>query len=278
MMVKILLLGLGLQSTALYYMSSKGQLPRVDYAIFSDLGKEGKATYQYLDFLLDWKAKHDGVPIVVCDSKNLFQDLTRPELAERFTSIPSFVKKEDGSVGILKRQCTSEYKIQVIDDYLRDSVYQLPKGARRPVTEMWLGITLDEIERLAIPQERWKINTYPFVGYQVNARGRVSKTAWTQAMNRADVESWYRRESLPLPPKSACVFCPYQSDQMWLWRKQNHPEDFAAAVQVDYAIRDSRIKGIHNQVFLHRSCQPLDEVAFGSQLDFWGDCSGICHV
>lgn len=44
--LKIISLGLGVQSTALYYMSSMGELPRCNYAIFVDTGKEKKKTIE----------------------------------------------------------------------------------------------------------------------------------------------------------------------------------------------------------------------------------------
>ena len=53
--LKILSLGLGIQSTALYLMSSMGQIERYDYALFVDTGKEKTETYQYHKWLLDWQ-------------------------------------------------------------------------------------------------------------------------------------------------------------------------------------------------------------------------------
>ena len=55
--LKIISLGVGTQSTTLYFMSSLGVLPRADYAIFSDPGAESIETYNYLNWLLDWEKK-----------------------------------------------------------------------------------------------------------------------------------------------------------------------------------------------------------------------------
>lgn len=279
LMISVVLLGLGVQSTAMYFMSSKGELPRADYAIFCDLGAEGTATYNYLEYLLKWQAANNGIPVIVNKERNLYADLTTTKTASRFTSIPSFVKNEDGSVGMLKRQCTGEYKIKAADNIIRDVIYNIGKGKRRPKTKVWLGITLDEMERLSIPQESWKINVYPFIDYQINYKGMISKLSWSKTMYRADLKEWYQRSGFPVPEKSACVFCPYQSDRMWGWRKQHYPDDFAASVQVDRSIRDSRIRGIHNMAYLHRSCTPLEEVEFNRQQELdWGECSGVCHT
>lgn len=278
-MLQIISLGLGVQSTALYLMSSMGELPRADYAIFSDTGKEAKKTYAYLDFLLDWKEKNNGISIIVLRERNLYNDLLNTQGNGRFTSIPAFTQNENGSVGMLRRQCTADYKITVVDNYIRDHIYRLPKGARRPQTAVWHGITLDEIERMSEPREAWKINTYPFLGHAVHKNGNADKIDWAKPMDRNEIIQWYQLCGLPAPPKSSCVFCPYQSDRSWAIKKKNAPEDFAAAVQVDEAIRNSTRKGIKNPVYLHRSCRPLSEAAFNSKQDEeWGECSGNCHI
>lgn len=278
-MLHIILLGMGVQSTALYFMSSMGQLPRADYAIFADTGKEGTKTYQYLEFLRDWKEKNNGIPIVVCKGKNLYRDLIDKGTTGRFTSIPAFTRNEDGSVGMLKRQCTGEYKILVIDNYIRDHIYRLPPGSRRPKTALWHGITLDEIERMSIPMPAWKINTYPFLGQISQKHLDAQNLDWGILKTREEVINWYLLHELPVPPKSSCVFCPYHSDHSWAMKKKNEPEDFKTAVEVDEAIRNSASKGILNPIYLHRSCRPLADVVFDpGQVEEWGECSGICHV
>ena len=167
----------------------------------------------------------------------------------------------------------------MINDCIRDQVYQLPKGARRPPTSVWLGISTDEIERMAFAQEAWCLNTYPFLGYYTDHKGRIETLGWGQKRSRQDLTGWLVLKGLPVPPKSACVFCPYQSDASWAARKRDNPEDFAAAVTVDEAIRNSTAKGVRHPAFLHRSCKPLREVAFDHHhTDESGECSGTCHV
>ena len=99
-------------------------------------------------------------------------------------------------------------------------------------------------------------------------------------MTRNDIINWYIANGLPIPPKSSCVFCPYQSDAAWYEMKLNEPSDFRAAVRIDKAIRDSTKKGIKSQAFLHESCVPLDQIIFSPGLpDLWhGECSGGCHT
>lgn len=277
--LSVLSLGLGVQSTALYYMSSMELLPRVDYAIFVDTGKEKKKTIQYLKFLKGWQKENNGIPIIVVRKKNLYRDLLNStnSTGQRFSSIPAFTKNEDGTTGMLRRQCTNEYKIEMVDRQIREVLNV--KQLTGKVVEVWKGISMDEIERLSIPQDKWKIHVYPLCGYAVT-KSDTLKWGDFERMTRNDIVNWYNLNTLPIPPKSSCVFCPYQSDAAWYDMKVNEPSDFKAAVRVDKAIRNSTKKGIKSQVFLHDSCMPLDKIDFKPGLpDLWhGECSGGCHT
>lgn len=103
--MNVLSLGMGVQSTALYLMSALGQLPRIDFAVFSDTGREMTETIRYLDWLLEWRNKHNGPEIIVKNEMNLFRDLLT-ESKTGFSDIPVHIQGEDGKPTILKRQCT----------------------------------------------------------------------------------------------------------------------------------------------------------------------------
>lgn len=277
--MKILSLGLGVQSTALYYMSCMGELPRIDYAIFVDTGKEKTGTIEYLNYLQDWAVSNNGVPIIVVRNKNLYADLLRSEnsTGQRFSSIPAFTKNEDGSTGMLRRQCTNEYKIEQVDRKIRE-ILNIPRIINMKI-EVWKGISLDEIERMSIPNVGWKVHVYPFCGYQVEDKNTY-KIDWSLSKTRNDIINWFALNKLPVPPKSSCVFCPYQSDAAWYHMKINEPDDFKAAISVDRAIRDSTKKGIKSKAYLHDSCIPLEDIVFKSGApELWhGECSGNCHT
>lgn len=275
----ILSLGIGVQSTAIYYMSTMGLIPRIDFAIFADTGKEKQKTYLYLQYLQSWAKKHNGPEIIVKTDKNLYADLLNKQNStdHRFASIPAYTKNTDGSMGMLRRQCTGEYKIAVVDKCIRDEIYQLQPGSRRPATEIYKGITTDEIQRMSIPMEAWKVLVYPFCGYRIWKKGheRIKDYA-APVMNRSNLLQWYAENNLLVPPKSSCVFCPYTSEKTWQDMKANDPEDFEAACKVDDAIRDSTKEGVDNPVYLHESCQPLRQVIFNENEPelFKGECTG----
>ena len=68
--LKIISLGMGVQSTAVYLMSSmEYKLPRADYAVFADPQAEHPKTYEMLDWLLEWQKKNNGIEIIVNNKK-----------------------------------------------------------------------------------------------------------------------------------------------------------------------------------------------------------------
>jgi hypothetical protein len=266
--LKILSLGLGVQSTALYFMSSLGIIERADYAIFADPGKESKKTYEYLKFLKKWQIENNGIPIIIRSKSNIYNDLLSGfnTSGNRCKSIPAFTVDGSGKVGIIRRQCTSEYKIDVVNKTIRFDIYKKPARVRLPLTEMMIGISLDEFERMSIAPERWRRNIYPLVDLR---------------MTRQDCKNWLKKNDLPEPPKSACIFCPFTGDARWLEMKENEPEEFEEACFFDDHIRNGSKRGFKQPIFIHRSCKPLREVTFDNQGNeelFNIECKGVCGV
>jgi len=146
-----------------------------------------------------------------------------------------------------------------------------PAGRRSPdmpIVEQWIGISLDEAIRMKPSFEDWQVNRWPLI---------------EQRLSRQDCLRWLARHDYPVPPKSACIGCPFHSDAHWRRLRDSDPEAWADAVAVDRAIR-SGFRGIRGQVFLHRSAVPLDQAKLSNakdrgQLDLWpNECEGTCGV
>ena len=63
-------------------------------------------------------------------------------------------------------------------------------------------------------------------------------------------------------PRSACVFCPYRSNEEWRWLRDNDPAGFQRAVEIDVALRTPGNvvnRNLEQQLYVHRSCVPLAE-------------------
>lgn len=136
------------------------------------------------------------------------------------------------------------------------------------MVEQWIGISTDEIIRAKPSFEAWQVKRFPLIGMR---------------MSRADCLAWLERHDYPLPPKSACIGCPFHADSRWRQIRDHDPDAWSDAIAVDRAIRTG-VRGIRGEVFLHRSAVPLEQadlttLADHGQLDPWmNECEGMCGV
>lgn len=277
-------LGAGVQSSALLVLACKGLhgCPRPDVAIFSDTGAERAATYSMVEFLKNFGEVY-GVPVETVSAGSLERQLLGLESkrANGFkVSIPSFAGV-DPKGGLLRRQCTREYKLDPLRLAVRTRLGLKPgeRAAGKFRVRCLIGISLDEAKRMKTSEDVWCENVYPLV----DAR-----------LRREDCLQILRAHDLPMPVRSACVFCPYHDNREWAKIKSDAPEEFARAVAVDRAIRDSTASGATEPAFLHRSRVPLEEVDFDALAaaeearekaqarirwdNFDGECTGMCGV
>ena len=261
----VISLGAGVQSSTLFLMSCTGELPKADVAIFADTGNEPGTVYEYLEWL-EKKGMEHGIPVMRVSGGNLGEDaLSRISGAGRYANIPFYLAWEDGKPGgMMRRQCTGEYKLAPI----KRKVRELLKERKEKTAEMWIGISTDELQRMRDSGVRYIENHYPLVEMR---------------MSRGDCLSWYRGKAHPIPPRSACIFCPYHKDGEWRRLREEEPEAFREAVAFDQKIRE--MPGIKGACYLHRSLKPLGEIDFDSpedsgQMDFGfaGECEGMCGI
>ena len=262
--LRVLSLGVGLQSVVLAFMSARGDLPPLDAAIFSDTGDEKRATYDYLDYLRE----RVPFPIIVTRRPGLTLGQHAVKIATsavtRTCSPPWHTAEPDG---MLPKQCNSEFKKRPIQREIARLVREATGKQRpphTPIVEQWFGMTTDELWRMASNERRYIHNRYPLTEL---------------GLARRDCVPWLERRQLRIPPKSSCKYCPFQRDDQWLDMKLNHPEDFADAVALDYAIRPG-FHGMQGRAYAHRARRPLDEIEFDpspgqGRVDF-GCGEGIC--
>lgn len=257
--LRILSLGAGVQSSALLILSARGDLPKLDAAIFSDTGWEPAAVYEHLDRLEEEVAKPAGIPIYRVSSGNIRNDALDPE--HRFASMPLFVKNPDGSQGITRRQCTSEYKLKPIKQETRRLLGAEPRDDGKPgrvpkgrFAEQWIGISTDERDRaldadgnLKTGDVKYSRNRYPLL--ELN-------------MDRALCRTLLDSHGFGRTPKSACIGCPFHTNAHWRMIRES-PADWADAVEFDEAIRGGGARAnagghqLRGEAFLHRSMIPL---------------------
>ena len=267
--MKVIALGMGMQSTALYLMSSMGLFERADVAIFSDPMSEHEETYKLTEWLVGWsKECADAVPIHIVE-KDLYNDIINPmgvskNGVDKYAYIPAHIKHPDGSAGFVKRQCTYDYKILPLHLKVRE-LMGLRKGERLKPYELWLGITTEEIQRMAINKDKKISNRYPLIEL---------------GMSRSDCMTFMEENGFPIPVKSACVFCPYHSDSFWLELKKENGDAWKKSVDLDYKMRTRENTSLKGEPYLHKSLKPLDEVYLQENQGnlFENECEGHCGI
>jgi hypothetical protein len=276
-------LGAGVQSTTVYLMYVRGEIqPGIECAIFADTGEEPASVYAHLE----WLKSLGGPPIIVRSIGRLGDDLVlgRNSTGGRFASIPAFTAAIEGSkAGMVRRQCTKEYKIEVIERYLRRELLGLQKGQRVPkgtrIVQVY-GISLDEAGRSIRIRERLEDRTWLTPEFPLIDR----------LMTRGDCLTWLEAFGVPHEvQKSACVFCPFKSNAEWRRLRDTDPAGWARAVEVDTALRVGGAvanRKLDQKLYVHRSCVPLDIAHLGDAdprqyhlgLNWASECAGMCGV
>lgn len=277
----ILNLGAGVQSTTLYLMFMRGEIrPQIDCAIFADTQEEPAAVYRHLR----WLQSLGGPEIIVRTKGKLGDDLARGvnSTGQRFAAVPCFTT-DGATVGQMRRQCSKEYKTEVIERAIRRDVLGLEPRRRAPkgvTIHQYMGISLDEAGRARRISEMFK---------RTRKRAILHFPLIERFMTRPDCLTYLADKVPHQTPRSACVFCPYHSDAEWLSVKAN-PGDWGRAVDVDRALRihgNIVNRTVDQPAYLHRTCKPLDEVVFDTRprprdlqlsMSFAAVCEGVCGV
>lgn len=272
----VLNLGAGVQSTRVFEMMERNEIPvPPDWkAVFADTQEEPRAVYEHLARL---RARSPG-RILIRTAGKLGDDLVRGRKTTggRFAAIPAFTT-DGASSGMTRRQCTKEYKTEVIGKTIRRDIIGLPKGRsidRNTEVHQYIGISADEARRSVGVKANIESRRGWFAHFPLLERG------WT----RADCIRWLSANWAFAVPRSACVFCPFHSDAEWLRIKRDDPEGWARAIEIDTALRTTGSvanRDMRQTMYLHRSHRPLAEVNLNDNqrtLGFVAECEGMCGV
>jgi hypothetical protein len=243
--------------------------------IFADTGAETPQTYKHVALIFEQLASA-GYQTATVKAHNKKGDecsiLDQPSNGRMgIFTIPYFTKNQYGETGLLRRQCTREYKISPIHKRIRHELgckfrQRIPKRS----VNIWLGISVDEAHRMTASKDKWATNFYPLIEW-----------GW----DRSRCADYSFKKLGYLVPKSACFFCPFTHPSEWVRRKQEEPENFKLATDFDNRIRNQKSFGgiITQKIFIHPSCIPLDEAVadqpslpLGINYGFGNECTGHC--
>lgn len=265
--LRVISLGAGVQSTTLALMAAKGEVgPMPDAAIFADTQAEPREVYKHLR----WLEGELPYPVHRVTQGSLTDELRQGVLGHWATTPPLFTLDKRGKKGMLRRQCTQDYKIAPIKRELRKLIGAPRTGkVRRGLVEEWIGISLDEVSRMKESKDAWIYHRWPLVDLR---------------MTRDDCFEWMAKHGYPTPPRSACTYCPYHSNAEWRRVRKNRKE-WREVIAIDQLIRRG-VRGINpgTRLFLHAERVPIEEVDLSLKdgeketNQFENDCEGMCGV
>lgn len=244
--------GGGTQSTAIAALIIQGKLPKPDISLIVDTEREKNSTWDYLNQVVQPALLDTGVEIVRIKKSDythldLYDNLGESILLPGYSTI--------NGQGKMSNFCSYEWKRNVIKRYLRAIGVQ--------TCEQWLGISIDEMQRVRMSRQKWFQHRYPLIELR---------------MRRDDCYKVIQDIGWPSPPRSSCWMCPNMGNFEWLEMKLNYPEDFQRAIAIEEEIRAK-----DKNFYLHSSCVRLAEVDFSQvgRLPLFDDkscSSGYCFI
>lgn len=254
--------GGGVQSTAALVLAAQG---KIDFPvfIFANTGNDSEdpRTLRYVEEVAKPYAAANSIELIEVARRGttLYEELTTTDR----DLIPWQIKMTRsqaryGDAMALSRTCTSDWKIKAI------AKLQAERGATKDnpaVTGQ--GISLDEIERMrtdsGIP---WQVLDYPLIDLR---------------LTRQDCINIIERAGLPVPTKSACWFCAFKSLHEWCRMRDEQPEQFARAVELERTKSAARVARGLEPIYFHRKLQPLDVLTSTYTADMFSDEESACE-
>lgn len=204
---------------------------RPDLITFADTGGEKPETYAYFALANAWLVKQRFPQITVVKKKSpIKHDNSLEEECLRRETLPS------RAFGL--SSCAQRWKIEPQEQFLRH--WEPAKkwlGSQHPPIKV-LGYDGGEERRTGIYADKMMRYWYPLFDADVD---RDACVALIQA------------EKLPVPPKSACFFCPSSKKGEVLALKAEHPELFERALRIERTARTSERHELRTTIGLGRT-------------------------
>ncbi len=224
---QILGYGGGQQTVAMCLLVEQGIIPRPDYIICADTGRERQSTWDYLNEHIQPRMTALGMPVHVASHELAAVDLYSKQ---GVLLMPVYTAS-----GKLSTFCSTEWKARVMQRYQRETL-----GITSSTT--WIGFAFDERRRVKASHQDvsgpW-YRSYPLIDL---------------FLTKEDCRHVITRAGLPLPSKSCCYMCPHNHNSDWRDIRENHPTQWTEAIRLDVELRESDERG---GVFLHQDRVPL---------------------
>lgn len=250
--------GGGTQSVAIGALIVEGYLPKPDFSLIADTGRECSSTWAYLENVLNPALAKVGV--VIERVKAADYGYAGAELfSKEELLIPAFSNETAGSTGKLTAFCNRWWKLDSMRVYL-SKVH----GITRSKYRSWIGFSLDE-------QRRY----FRMMNGEEYQKGLIWFPLVEKRLRRYQSIELVKAMGWPEPPRSRCWMCPNQSNAEWRELRDNRPTEFQAAIKLEAEIQQR-----DPHAWLHKSCIPLSKVDFTEEPDLFNrPCdSGVCFL
>jgi len=256
--LNVISLGAGKQSSYMLLNALDGKYGIIpDFAIISDTGCEPDYVYSYLDWLESYVKEKYNFDIVRVTAGDIMSD-TIAYLNGKRQRVATLPLRLGGSGGLIMRQCTNDYKIAPLRKYL-----QSVRDGKK--VRLWIGISLDEIERIKTSNVKYIENYYPLIENRITID---------------EIINWFKVNNIREAGKSACLICPFHSDKYWTVFKKQYPKEFEKACKFDDAIRN--YPNLQNKTYLSKHLKPLRDIDFSQNPSLFPElveeCEGLCGL
>lgn len=237
--------GGGTQSMAALVLAARGE---IDYPlfIFANVGEDSEhpGTLTYLHEIAMPYAEAQGVELV--EVRKRTRDGETQTLVQRIDATPRSIPipVRMGATGAPgNRTCTAEFKIRVVEKELKRRGATIEDKAI-----VGIGISLDEWQRAGTaedPRSKYQLREYPLL---------------ERRLTRDQCQGIIRAEGLPLPPRSACFFCPFHTKHEWAKLAREEPALFEKACLLEDKLHARGQALGRGAFYLTRYGAPLREV------------------
>lgn len=276
--------GGGVQSTAIAMLAlnkdrrllevTGGRVPEL--YLWADTGDESLSTYRHVWDMAEKFALHN-VNFVATYRGSLLEHMIQGYMSGS-TSVynaPFWTVSRSGKFAPIRRECTAHYKVAELEKAakryfkVQRSKPNTVKGGflEKPV-ECWLGISIDEIQRMKSSVVQWQEFFHPLI-----------EMRWTRGHCLEYLESIN-----VFAGKSACVYCPFHGSKEWREVK-DCAQDWFRVLELDQALeaaynKHGRVGCLKERPFLTQHGKPIEDIDFSKkQLSFFDmECAGVCGV
>lgn len=204
------------------------KVPIYDFVLFCDLGLEPSWVMNQVHFIQQacgWA----GIPFYILKS-NLYEDYMNDFGKKRVVSIPFWSVDEEGKKGKMMRNCTLDYKINIMQNFVRWELLGYKKGARTKLEdikahEMHLGFSKEEERRCRENPHKMFVNKFPLCEMNL-----------VRADNYAYIKDVWGLET----KASACCFCPFHTNYFFDYIKRNHTGEYEKTVVFDQMLEEQQ--------------------------------------